>query len=91
MTETAQKPLRMTAREFVTCLYLMAASAKLTPRKPKQHRYVGGLIDTAGGVAVAYDRARVRDLPAVMPTDGSPVVRSLPTPRRHARRCDTAY
>jgi hypothetical protein len=43
----------MTAREFVTCLYLMAASAKLTPRKPKQHRYVGGLIDTAGGVAGA--------------------------------------
>ena len=41
MTETAKKaePVRMTAREFVTCLAVMSGAAKLAPRKPKRHRY----------------------------------------------------
>ena len=41
MTETAKKaePVRMTAREFITALAVLAGTAKLTPRKSKHHRY----------------------------------------------------
>jgi hypothetical protein len=38
-SDPAKTPLRMTAREFVTCLHVMAASAELVPRKPKRQRY----------------------------------------------------
>jgi hypothetical protein len=35
MADSAQKPLRMTAREFVTAMAVMAGAAQLKPRTPK--------------------------------------------------------
>jgi hypothetical protein len=38
MAETAKTPLRMTAREFVTCLAVMAAAGKPQRKIPRRPR-----------------------------------------------------
>jgi hypothetical protein len=62
--EPAQKPLRMTAREFVQCLPVLAAGGleKARARAPKKPRYA--ILRRAQWSLAPMDRRRSRPLAA---------------------------
>jgi hypothetical protein len=102
MTETAQKPLRMTAREFAKCMAVRAAGGveKVRQRKPKpkpkRPRYA--IVDIkrgAGGEAWAVTAAQCKLAPddtaqLENPDDHSPIMmvrlQALPSMLDHEYR-----